>query len=56
LEDLEAPFFFEIVVSILEVEGVEVGFGEAEATDEPLIMDEGIDQVALAGVTGRNSS
>jgi hypothetical protein len=56
LENPEAPFFFEVVVAFLKMVGVEVGFGEAEAADEPLVVDEGIDKVALAGGDGEELS
>jgi hypothetical protein len=47
LQDLETPLLFELVVAVLEVVGVEVGFGEAEAADEPLVVDDGVDEVPL---------
>jgi hypothetical protein len=47
-QDHETILFFEVVVVALEVVGVEVGLGEAETADEPLVVDEGIDEVSLA--------
>jgi hypothetical protein len=52
LENLEAPLFFKVVVAVLEVVGMEVGFGEAEAADEPLVVDDRIDEIPLAGSDG----
>jgi hypothetical protein len=52
LQDHETVLPFEVIVAFLEVVGVEVGFGEAEAADEPLVVDEGIDEIALAWGNG----
>jgi hypothetical protein len=41
-------FGIEVFVPALEVLGVEVGLGQTEAADEPLVVDKGVDEVALA--------
>ena len=40
--------FYEIIVAADVVIRVDLGFADAEAADEPLVVDEGIDEVALA--------
>jgi hypothetical protein len=52
LADHPASFFIEVVVTFLEVVGVDVRLGQAKATDEPLVVDDGIDEVPLAGGDG----
>jgi hypothetical protein len=42
----------EVVILALEICGVKVGFGETKAADEPLVVDEGIDQIPLTRSDG----
>jgi hypothetical protein len=48
LADHPASFFVEVVVTFLEVVGVEIRLGQAKAPDEPLVVDDGIDEIPLA--------